>query len=102
MRSSKVDKRNGALCTQREHALARRQKEYVINSVKGEKKRDKTAKKSRRMLRFVRAVSFSLSLSLRDDVANLLTLPVAISDCNRNRILCEKTKMDYFLKISVA
>lgn len=100
MRSSKVDKRNGALCTQREHALARRQKEYVINSVKGEKKRDKTAKKSRRMLRFVRAVS--LSLSLRDDVANLLTLPVAISDCNRNRILCEKTKMDYFLKINVA
>lgn len=53
VRSSKVDKRNGALCTQREHALARRRKEYVINSVKGEKKRDKTAKKSRRMLRFI-------------------------------------------------
>lgn len=34
VRSSKVDKRNGALCTQREHALARRQKECVINSVK--------------------------------------------------------------------
>lgn len=67
MRSSKVDKRNGALCTQREHALARRQKEYVINSVKGEKKRDKTVKKSRRMLRFIRAPS----LSIRDDVIAL-------------------------------
>lgn len=33
-----------------------RQREYVINSMKGEKKRDKMAKKSRRMLHFSRVI----------------------------------------------
>ena len=57
VRSSKVDKRNGALCTQREHALASSKGErYKLSAGKGEKKRDKMAEKSRRMLHFSRVI----------------------------------------------
>lgn len=86
VRSSKVDKRNGALCTQREHALARRQKECVINSVKrGRRGRSVTKRlKSREECRvFISLHPWWCHCIASHSLCSLRT----ISNYERNRIL---------------